>query len=80
MGGTEVLGYLLLNAPLYVSKSVFIAMMETVHQRRGYGSRIIESLKSRGIRMSGLSTVDATRFWIKQGAIMRDGNRFKIER
>ena len=78
MSELEVFGYLLLNAPLYASKFVFVAMLETVHKGIGYGSRIVESLKSRGVHMSGLSTVDAERFWIKHGAVFSDGNRFKI--
>lgn len=78
MSGPELLGYLLLNTRLYTSKSLFIAMIETVRHRCGYGSRIIESLKAQGIRLSGLSTVDAKSFWIKHGAIFRDGNRFRI--
>lgn len=74
----EVLGYLLLDCSLYSCKSTYIVMIQTVKSRAGYGTRIVNTLKSRGIHLRGMSTCDAEGFWGKQGAVFQEHNRFYI--
>lgn len=74
----EVVGYLSLNANLFTSKSVLVVMLEVINKREGHGTRIVQELKSRGLKLNGVSTIDAASFWIAQGADLQEFNRFKI--
>lgn len=78
MRGSETLGYLLTDKSVYSFKNVMIIMIEMVEKRRGHGGLVIEELKSRGIHLSGLATVNAVKFWKRHGAVLQDNNRFVI--
>ena len=73
-----VVGYIALDRPLFGSKSVMLAMIEALNRREGFGTRIVNELKSRGIKISGISTVEAMSFWKSHGAVFSDWNRFNI--
>lgn len=78
MSGLDCLGYLQTDKELYSARSVLIVMIQAETPGLGYGTRIVTELKSRGIKLRGIATTEAARFWEKQGAVLREYNRFNI--
>lgn len=72
------IGYILLDAELYSAKSLTVVMLETVERHKGYGSLIVNELKSHGLRLSGIATIEAEGFWKKHGAVLQEYNKFTI--
>jgi hypothetical protein len=72
------LAYIMTKDNLFTSKSVHISMIEVFDKNKGYGSSIINTLVTQGKTISGISAIDAKRFWGSVGASFSVGNSFVI--
>lgn len=73
-----VVGYIAFDRNIFEHKIASVAMIEMLQKREGFGTAVINELKSRGIHLTGVSVVDATEFWESVGAVFQSNQRFKL--
>lgn len=67
----DKIGYLYTKQDIYSSRNIYINMLECINKNKGYGTKIVNQLKSLDKNLDGLSLYTAKKFWEKQGVVFK---------
>lgn len=75
---SNCIAYLMSYNDLYKSSSFYINMLEVIDKGKGYGTLVVNTLKSFDKSISGLSMITSKSFWKKLGASFIDSMHFSL--